>query len=214
MKNERVLFRFVPNKYLHDILQGKLYMNALSYFSELEAEDMARSDDREGQSFWLPQGTIISIRGNQGFIPIAGVTHIAHTIEGALKQNIFCLYALPCAVNAELVDRRNLEFGDTFIRFTQPDEFLRRVRKAAEGMGQEFCAGLVRYVAETYDGPVGPFRKRLLFSYQNEFRIVLKPGTGGPLVLDIGDIRDITVHGLISGLNREIENQWVAPDHN
>jgi hypothetical protein len=33
MKDERVLFKFVANEYLHDLLQGKLYMNALSYFS-------------------------------------------------------------------------------------------------------------------------------------------------------------------------------------
>jgi hypothetical protein len=51
MKDERVLFKFVANEYLHDLLQGKLYMNALSYFLGLETADALRSDEREGQSF-------------------------------------------------------------------------------------------------------------------------------------------------------------------
>jgi hypothetical protein len=200
MKDERVLFKFVANEHLQDLLQGRLYMNALSYFSELEAADALRSDEREGQSFWLPQGPILSIRQGQEFIPIEGITFIAHTVEGALERNIFCMYAFPWKTKAALVDERNFEFGDKFLVFTRPDEFLRRVQAAAEAIGQAFCGDLVRYVPETYDGPVGPFKKRSLFSYQNEFRIVLEPGIGKPLILDIGDIRDITAHGPISEL--------------
>jgi hypothetical protein len=149
---------------------------------------------------------------DQGYIPIEGVTQMAYTVEGALKQNVFCLYALPCIEKGELVDQRNFTFGDMFIRFTRPDEFLRRVRTAAEKIGQEFCQGLVHYVPESYDGPVGPFRKRSMFSYQNEFRIVIRPGTGTPLTLDIGDIREITAYGPLIDLNHEIEKQWETQD--
>jgi hypothetical protein len=118
------------------------------------------------------------------------------------------MYALPLYAIDHLVDERNFEFGDTFVRFTDITEFLRRVRTAAEQIGQEFCSRLVEYVPDTYNGVIGPFRKMSLFAYQCEFRIALKPGTGAPLTLDIGNLRDITAFGPITVLNREVKEQW------
>ena len=55
---------------------------------------------------------------------------------------------------------------------------------------------LVDYVdAESYEGPMGPFKKRSEFSYQSEWRLALLPGTGEPYRLEVADLSDIVIVG-------------------
>ena len=90
-----------------------------------------------------------------------------------------------------------------FRSLTDSDEFLRRVRRAGEQCGQELTYGLVGYVDErTYQGSMGVFRKRALFSYQSELRIAITPGADGPYRLPVGDLSDITITRPLAELNQ------------
>jgi hypothetical protein len=52
---------------------------------------------------------------------------------------------------------------------------------------------LVEYFnPDTYSGEVGPFRKPSSFEYQQEFRIIITPGTVEPVKLKVGNLKDIT----------------------
>jgi hypothetical protein len=80
------------------------------------------------------------------------------------------------------------------------EEFLRRVKKAAEALPHELQCYLVEYYSESYSGPVGIFRKRSIFAHQSEFRIALVPGDGKPYTLRVGDLSDIVGRGDLDDL--------------
>lgn len=115
------------------------------------------------------------------------------------------MYALRLSGGHELISRRNLQFGDTFALVRDGDEFLRRVTAAGEHLGYTLELQPVSYVDEQkHNGPMGIFRKRSAFSYQNEFRIALIPGPDKSCVLAVGDLSDIVVTGSLEDLNRHL----------
>jgi hypothetical protein len=61
---------------------------------------------------------------------------------------------------------------------------------------------MVEYVDDReYHGKMGIFKKSSYFAYQSEFRIALKPGTGSPYCLQVGDLADISCTGPLATLN-------------
>ncbi len=210
------LIRFSSARYIQDFVTGTLYLNTLGYYAQ-EESNPARSDVREGGAQWLqPETAKLAVKINGVFHHIPGICGpIRHTKDEDLMVNVFCMYALRTSHLAagmpELIDPRNFSFGDTFAVITDGNEFLRRVRSAAESASHALECRLVEYVDEsTYEGPIGPFRKSSAFSYQSEFRIALFPGTGDPYRLQIGDISDICVQGPLSEINRRITRVSVA----
>ncbi len=201
------LFRFSKSKYIDQFVSGLLFMNPLSHFVKIESNPIRR-DEREGHDFWMqPDRVTLSVKIEGAFKAIPGIIGpIAYSHESDLAANVFCMYALRATVAKELVDPRNLAFGDTFAILKDGDEFLRRVRAAVQKAGHVLQSHLVEYVdASTYHGPMGIFRKSSEFSYQSEFRLAILPGTGSPYRLEVGDISDITVTGPIAELNRRMK---------
>jgi hypothetical protein len=197
------LFKFGQRAHIEQFVGGSIYMNPLRYFVEHE-NNIARRDSREGQGLWLQPGLVtFSIQINGDFVPIGGLDGpIAFTRPGDLNVNVFCMHALRASVARHLIDPRNLAFGDTFAVLKDGDEFLRRVRCVAERAGLRPEIGMVEYVDEReYQGEMGIFRKSSLFAYQSELRIALKPGTGAPYQLEIGNLADITFVGPLLDLN-------------
>jgi hypothetical protein len=206
MPSDRVLalFKFGRRAHIEQFVDGCLYMNALRYFVGFES-NAARHDSRETQRFWMQPGLVtFSVKTNGEFSPISGLDGpIAFSKPEDLNINVFCMYALRASVAKNLVDPRNLEFGDSFAVLTDGDEFLRRVRGAAEQASLALEIGMVEYVNERdYQGEIGIFRKSSMFAYQSELRFALKPGTGAPYQLDVGDLTDITFTGPMSDLNQ------------
>jgi hypothetical protein len=193
------------SQHIEDLVHGKMYMNPLAYFVKLEG-DAIRHDAREGQAFWMqPDKVVLSIKLDGKYMPIPGIRGpIAQSNPGDLAQNVFCMYALRSSCRAvERVDPRNSSFGDTFAAFTNGDEFLRRVQAAAQKNGHHVEWSPVEYVDKaSYSGPIGIFKKASEYSYQSEFRTALRPGTGSPYILDICDLADITITGILADLNR------------
>lgn len=202
------LFKFGRRQHIEDlVLSGHLYMNTLAYFSRHEADSL-RCDRDEGIGHCF-QADVAELRTE-----IDGQWATVGTISGAVRwsdnttraANVFCMYAFRGSHAEGLIDPRNLAFGDTYVIFTQGDEFLRRVRSVADEAGLRLVDGLVEYVdRHTYSGPMGIFRKFSEFAYQSEFRIALLPGTGIPYSLRVGDLSDIALVGESSKFNEQIQ---------
>ena len=102
--------------------------------------------------------------------------------------------------------KENIEsFGNTALLILDKDEFLSRIRKAAQKAGYELYEGFVRYYDETQDSLnlimsllTGmqniAFWKRKKYYYQQEFRLLVHAQNCEKehIELNIGDIRDIS----------------------
>jgi hypothetical protein len=118
------------------------------------------------------------------------------------------MYALRESASDTFVDPRNFGFGDSFAVLKDFDEFMKRVKAAVSGTGQELRYDLVKYIDEaSYEGTVGIFKKLSGFSYQSEFRMGLLPGTGAPLRLQVGNLSDIVILACVSDLNERLRVQ-------
>ena len=178
---------------------GLLYMSSLAEFVQLES-DLARGDCFEGSATIIqPQHTEMVLDASKiglGKIAInpldlAGPIRIA--LQRTASCNIYCMFAITKPTDEELVSSENLQFGDSCVLILNPTEFLNRVFYAAEGAGLSPTCRLVEYYdAEEFSGETGRFRKRSIFSYQNEFRIVVEPGSDAPRKLFAGSLIDIT----------------------
>jgi hypothetical protein len=122
------------------------------------------------------------------------------------------MYALRPPGSPVFVDERNFRFGDAFAVLIDGEEFLRRVRTAAESCGHKLIYRLVEYFdEETYTGPVGIFGKRSAFRYQSEFRIALVPGINEPYSFAVGDLSDIAQIGPLPELNQRLRFATSVP---
>lgn len=218
MDNDPVLgfFKFGSRRHIEQFVQGTLYMNTLDYFAEMEEKDAGdpRCDSFEGVGRTIPaNGAVLSVKIGQEFQPVAHLTGAIkwRPTEG-VKANVFCMYALRPPNTPVFVDERNFRFGDTFAVLTDGEEFLRRVRTAADSGGHKLLYRLMEYFdEETYTGPVSIFKKRIAFRYQSEFRIALLPGIDEPYPFAVGDLSDIAKIGTLPELNGRLSFAKSAP---
>jgi hypothetical protein len=201
------LFKFGQRAHMEELVtEGHVYMRPLSDFMALES-DALRSDPAEGSASSIPAENFrLQVKLDGEWKPVGGIVGTVRLRDGRLeKANVYCLYALLDSIESALVDARNLGFGNTYVVFTNGDEFLRRVRAEATRLKLRLEAGLVGYVDESiYHGPMGIFRKYSSFAYQSECRLALLPGSGSPYSLRVGDLSDITVIGELAELNERI----------
>jgi hypothetical protein len=113
---------------------------------------------------------------------------------GVRAYNVFCMYSVPTShCGSPEVDPRCFDFGDSFVAVLDSQKFLNRVKRAAEKLGFSLDCHLVEYFdPDAYSGEVGPFRKPKHFDYQQEFRIIITPGTVEPVKLKVRTLKDIT----------------------
>jgi hypothetical protein len=177
-------------------------MNTLSYFWNLE-NDPARADWLEGADRLIPPEEIerIVVEWPEGVQEIRR-EHLAGPVKLTLgwtaAVNIYCMFAFTVPVPEPLVDPRNFAFGDSFVFFTNTNEFLNRVRDALRATGKQHRFWLVDYVdLDPSEIKHGGFMKHRRFSYQSEFRIALYGGdafpasTDEPYSLLVGSLEDV-----------------------
>jgi hypothetical protein len=218
MDDDRVLgfFKFGSRHHIEQFVQGTLYMNTLDYFAKMEEKEAGdpRCDSFEGVGRTIPaKGAVLSVKISEEFQPVAHLTGAIkwRPTEG-IKANVFCMYALRPPGSPVFVDERNFRFGDAFAVLIDGEEFLRRVRTAAESCGHKLIYRLVEYFdEETYTGPVGIFGKRSAFRYQSEFRIALVPGINEPYSFAVGDLSDIAQIGPLPELNQRLRFATSVP---
>lgn len=188
------------------MLKGHVFMNPLSYFISHEEVDALRSDKYEGATYWLqPDKAKLSVKMDGKFQEVPGIIGPIIWLDKR-EFNVFCMHAVLPHNRSEVFDSRNFKFGDTYTLFTNADEFLRRVRQAAERADHKVSWRLVKYIDPAmYHGPADVFTKDVRFSYQSEFRIVIRPGTTGPRSLRLGDLSDIIVTGDLASINENFK---------
>ena len=189
------LFKFGEKCHIDEFAAGTLYLNTLDYFVKLEG-DRVRRDTNEGTAYWMqPSVSKFSFQHEGSFREIKGIVGpIRYRDPRELDVNVLSLYALRSWDTGGLVEARTLEFGESVAVILQGDEFLRRVRRAAEAREHRIEWNLVEYCdAATYHGEMGLFRKPSEFEYQSEFRIAIRPGFGRPFELNVGSLNDICI---------------------
>ncbi|HTD39505.1 MAG TPA: hypothetical protein VK671_02710 [Mucilaginibacter sp.] len=173
---------------------GTIYLNPLQYFRGVEDTEL-RGDRYEGVSQIknYPPGSfeIPAINFKGKYINI----HLKNAVAQVLG-NIYSLYcissfAIPNPIEFS-IDQRVNGFGSHCLMVNDNVEFLNRIEKALQKMNLKFCHGFVTYYDRyAINGEVTFFQKPQEFAYQNEFRIYVKSNTTRPLVLKIGNLKNI-----------------------
>ena len=220
------LIKFFDNEdHGRDFVSGRIYANTLAKFKRLEGvDDSGRGDRNEGTIAWLQPG--------QGRLEINGMD-ITDDLAGPvqLQKNwldhlhIFCLHAVHSgSLDMATVSNENIEelrkqflvpdecrrLGEHAIVVNNVPEFNRRMETAAEVNNYRMARGLIRYydpesIHGNFRDVESIFRKQERHSYQREFRFVIDKGlvSASPLILEIGDITDITRRFDFAELNGE-----------
>lgn len=183
---------------MHDLFRkGHIYMNPLSCFKSME-KSRRQADPAEGAVYSRSvDGWTLEAQEHDSWRTLGATfgTALVHN-EGLEAANVYCLHARTEADFGIPFDLSQLDFGEAFVLFLNPGEFLRRLGRAAKSAGHHIEAGFVDYVDPlTHKGPIGAFRKFSQFSEQKEFRVAAIPGTGSPLSLFVDDLSDIAILG-------------------
>lgn len=217
-----LLFRASSLSRLRDFQQGKMYMNSVQYFSDLEGEvsQGLRGDLLEKKYLKLHSkinekkvgGIFIEINGKE--IPLGDDASLYLDLPNPKNVFVFCMAAIADGPDGIIpgekdgkvqLSERFLEFGDHVLIVKNNAEFSRRLNSAIAshphlygGECFEGGYGQVEYVdMAVHNGVVGLFRKDRAYSWQREYRICFGAGAealneNGALELNIGDLTDIT----------------------
>lgn len=189
------LVKFGKQEHIDNLFNhGEMYMNNLPYFWKIEG-DLARNDPNDSLAEYY--------KGCKGYITLKSPEdkEIKITInnwdyrippKNPEKINLFCMYALRPFHGSFPVDERNFQFGDSALVLLNGDEFILRIANVLKQDSIIAKSNLVEYVDNKYTGEIGPFRKRVKFSYQSEWRLVCLGGEGEPRKLNIGSLKDIS----------------------
>lgn len=203
MEKRIMMLKILSDKYKESFLDGQICFNTATYFKNLEAADIVRHDADEGLHE-SRQFKEISIQDEESgeWIPIKGIIGpLRYRNSESTNFNIFCLYTVE-ENSSEIIDDRNLAFGESFVLIHNPIEFIKRLKKALEPLNRACLHGPVEYVdANVHDGYMGPFRKYDAFSYQKEFRFAIDKSDGNRLIIELDNLRDICSVGKTSELN-------------
>jgi hypothetical protein len=195
-----VLFKFGREEHLTALRQqGLLHMRTMRYFADAERENPARGDRFEGAAR-IFQAADIKMTFSHPVIgshevdsrDLAGPVIFSYNSEA--EQNIFCLSSLTAPTTTRtLLHEEYLRFGSHFVLVLNTQEIFERIKRVLGPLGLSGRGEPVQYYDESgYSGEVGPFRKPSRFAYQQEYRIVVRPGQAPFRNLVIGDISDIT----------------------
>ena len=213
---------FSEKQHADSFVRGELYANRLSWFKNIESSD-GRGDEYEGAVMPQRDNLVIKLTArNQetGEVDEITITPDELVAPPVLQLdrfndlNLFCMYAAHSSdfepqTDDPLQELKThieipedcLKLGRYAVAITDVGEFVRRVHAAASREGYEIARGYVEYYDPEIGTPLEPlseravFRKREEFAHQREYRFAIDTGTRGsePVVLNIGDIDDITM---------------------
>ena len=200
------IIKFQSRERLESLQKGLVYANTLSYYRKLEKQtgDTAVGDSFEGL-FHVNEGIMI--------IPETGDKFVLNDElikTSASNDYVFCMFGIldntECFQFSDEQRERMKSFGDSALIILDSNEFVNRVKKAAEAEEYVVHFGKVNYIEPNIDYVdvmmslrEGMWRvafyKRAMYKYQNECRFIFSPGKAGVehLELHIGDISDISV---------------------
>ena len=201
-----------------DFIDGKIFCNTVSTFKKIEGNgDLGRGDKNEWTNVWLQPGSArVEINGIDLTEDLAGPLQVQMNWLDYL--HVFCMHAVHTG-DLDLANLSNesmevlrrelmipddcLKLGDYAVVVKDVAGFIERMRAGAIAKGYRFARRVVNYYdPETFHGSFGDlnhdiepvFWKQKRHGYQREFRFVIDSGSLSdcPLVLEIGDLSDIT----------------------
>lgn len=192
--------KFGKKIHLEDLRKGKVYCNTLQHFTVTEENyDGRRDEDENVFSFKFLENAIFTITPSNKVDYHQFTAKNIHLKERILSPvgNLFCLYLLNVydfPKGEEIsVDNRCKEFGNHLLVISDVREFMKRIKTKLEELNYGFKAQLVTYKNfQKYSGGKSWFEKDLAFDYQKEYRILITTPLSEALILDIGNIEDIT----------------------
>ena len=219
------IVKFQNKEIIEKIQSGKMYLKNLEWFREKERQtgDMTIGDLLEGM-LHISEGYMQIYDSDGKVIECVPLTDSAITTS---FSNAFVF----CATNIFPDENGNVfadnqkpvfkEFGDTALVIENKGEFIKRIYKAAKGLGYEVFCGVVNYYNKDEDNANMllsllhgmhniAFWKPDTYKVQQEFRIVLwKKGANKDYIeFDIGDISDISkVISIEEALRIQIKKQ-------
>lgn len=180
--------------------KGIVFMNSINFFREME-DNEHRKDIYEGIEK-IEQITWIKMVLGDKEVEFSKNTEKNRLGSSQLRMsnpklegNIYSMIAVTDKLLAKTdrIDERNLGFGDTLLVIYNPKEFMNRINRAINDSGMKHFFGLVQYYSEeVHEGNLGVFDKPQKYEHQNEFRIFVVSNKKAPLVLEIGNIEDIS----------------------
>ena len=219
----RGLFKFFScEKYRDDFLKGHLHFNSLNYFRRAEASDSFKQNDPyECCKIFQP----ISIKvffGRQELKDLAGPVSICYN-DDVLKSYIMCFSTIRFDSQKQyaslddlkrdvLFSEKMINYGEYAVAIPRMELFVERLEKAALKEGYCLTKNPVNYYDFAKDNvldeyPKNAFRKRREFSYQKEFRFLLrkKDAVDEYVTLEVGDLSDIAQSCKSADLNGMLE---------
>ncbi len=159
--------------------------------------DPLRFDRWEGIDVVLQPGrSHIKIDGRRFELSAPGLMYLG----GPPPSHVWCAYAVTAgrvrqnlAMLGRAVEDRHVHWGSHAVVIHDVPEFLRRARQSFRSLSVGCSQGLVIYVPEDHEGELGPFRKRDTYSYQGEFRFVVRGWPDDVLYAEIGSLQDLAV---------------------
>lgn len=198
---------------------GLLYMNSEDYFRKLE-KDPVRCDKFEGiDRFYQPSFIKSFTIGSPGKKQIIlGTEDLVGPITIRLPRyrcNLFCMSAITDPRKHPIVDERNFGFGDSVVLIKDTQAFIDLVVSSGIKFGLNITCCLVEYFdPDFYSGNIEFCKKSNAYSYQNEFRFIVSPGTHGPLTLELGNIADISTEILsLRDINKTLKFHYDEGDN-
>lgn len=215
---------FRKKEYMGDFLDGNLYMNCLGFFKNVEDADNTQFDSKEAiQSYLQPHDVLIEIKYGDQIIKLEEKDLVGPVIiqnNGYNNLKIICFYSpyvdytdLEGSIEKlKITEKMKNDFGDHVILITSFTEFSSRLETAIKNHDEiETCKHTkVDYFPHVFHGEFNdeeiPFKKHEAFSFQKEYRIVARTmqHDENPLILNVGDIRDICLSFTVEQFN-EIE---------
>lgn len=203
------------DKYVQDLLNGKLFMKALDQFGDIARRDETadndfRGDILEGYSESFGKGYNPHLYKEDG----SGIEHdgILGSIDTLrLRRKVYCLSAIDYDLKRNGLIRpseKMKKFGKYAVVISDVDAFLSRLRKAFSKYCKENNANYeikydkVLYDVDLYDSfQYDEFHKSISYTWQNEFRISIDFSRGkfSQTILDnTTDFAKLTFPGIIS----------------
>lgn len=219
----RGLFKFFGcETYRDDFLRGHLHFNSLNYFRRAEASDSFKQNDPYECCKIFQPNSIKVFFGQQELKDLAGPVSICCN-DDVLKSYIMCFstirfdsqkkYAsLEDLKRDVLFSEKMINYGEHAVAIPRMELFVERLEKAALKEGYCLTKNPVNYYDCAKDNvldefPKNAFRKRSEFSYQREFRFLLrkKDAVNEYVTLEVGDLSDIAQSCKSADLNGMLE---------
>ena len=202
------------DKYVQDLLDGKLFMKTLDQFGDISKRDPSSNNDFRGdilegysESFGIGYNPHLYKEDGNGIIPDGMLGSIDML---ALRKKVYCLAAIDYYKPYHALikpSEKMKEFGKYAVIINDVEEFLKRVHRAYDRYCKENNASYhLAYNKVSYDVDLykefnySEFHKSKSYSWQNEFRISLDFSEGkfsSAMLEEVTDFAKLTFPGKI-----------------